>query len=268
MDNSPEARTEDAKRPRIEGEARNWAGEGSGEEVQWASPQKIVKEDDDTDDDEDAVTTTMTTTMTMVTTTMMMRTTTTTTTTRQGWQWRGRWRWHHDNTISIIFWLDHRILLTPSTHSASRYARMLRKWFGKWIQPLIGSAIENHALYMSKRSRDFTVYRSLFILGEYSTATTRFIISQIDWIGFQNRIRQNIIICKYNVFLWSCSLSSAINPESHQPLLYNRIKACKLIAGCSLELCLATSSVASSGKCYRNEVNSIAWLYRDGLAMR
>ena len=42
--------------------------------------------------------------------------------------------------------------------------------------------------------------------------------------------------------------------------------ACKLIDGCSLELCLATPSVASSGKCHK--VNSIAWLYRDGLAMR
>ena len=35
--------------------------------------------------------------------------------------------------------------------------------------------------------------------------------------------------------------------------------------GCSLELCSATSSVASSGICHRNIVNSIAWLYRDDL---
>ena len=42
--------------------------------------------------------------------------------------------------------------------------------------------------------------------------------------------------------------------------------ACKLIDGCSLELCSATPSVALSGICHRNIVNSIAWLYRDGLA--
>ena len=42
----------------------------------------------------------------------------------------------------------------------------------------------------------------------------------------------------------------------------------KLIDGCSLELCSATPSVASSGICHRNKVNSIAWLYRDGLAIR
>ena len=36
--------------------------------------------------------------------------------------------------------------------------------------------------------------------------------------------------------------------------------ACKLIDGCSLELCSATPSVASSGICHRNKVNSIAWL--------
>ena len=40
--------------------------------------------------------------------------------------------------------------------------------------------------------------------------------------------------------------------------------ACKLIDGCSLELCSATPSVA----CHWNQVSSIAWLYRDGLAMR
>mgnify|MGYP003444271494 FL=1 len=34
--------------------------------------------------------------------------------------------------------------------------------------------------------------------------------------------------------------------------------ACKLIDGCSLELCSATPSVASSGICHRNKVNSIA----------
>ena len=34
--------------------------------------------------------------------------------------------------------------------------------------------------------------------------------------------------------------------------------ACKLIDGCSLELCLATPSVASSGICHRNKVNSTA----------
>ena len=33
--------------------------------------------------------------------------------------------------------------------------------------------------------------------------------------------------------------------------------ACKLIDGCSLELCSATPSVASSGICHRNKVNSI-----------
>ena len=38
--------------------------------------------------------------------------------------------------------------------------------------------------------------------------------------------------------------------------------ACKLIDGCSLALCLATVSVVSAGICHRNEVNSIAWLYR------
>ena len=34
--------------------------------------------------------------------------------------------------------------------------------------------------------------------------------------------------------------------------------ACKLIDGCSLELCSATPSVASYGICHRNKVNSIA----------
>ena len=34
--------------------------------------------------------------------------------------------------------------------------------------------------------------------------------------------------------------------------------ACKLIDGCSLELCSATPSVASSGICHRNKVSSIA----------
>ena len=38
--------------------------------------------------------------------------------------------------------------------------------------------------------------------------------------------------------------------------------ACTLINGCSLELCSATHSMASSGICHRNKVNSIAWLYR------
>ena len=38
--------------------------------------------------------------------------------------------------------------------------------------------------------------------------------------------------------------------------------SCKLIYGCRLELCSATVSVVSAGICYRNEVNSIAWLYR------
>ena len=38
--------------------------------------------------------------------------------------------------------------------------------------------------------------------------------------------------------------------------------ACKLIDGCSLALCSATVSVVSTGICHRNEVNSIAWLYR------
>ena len=42
--------------------------------------------------------------------------------------------------------------------------------------------------------------------------------------------------------------------------------ACKLIDGCSLERCSATPSVASSGICLRNKVNSIACLYRDGIA--
>ena len=37
---------------------------------------------------------------------------------------------------------------------------------------------------------------------------------------------------------------------------------CKLIDGCSLALCSATVSVVSAGICHRNEVNSIAWLYR------
>ena len=36
--------------------------------------------------------------------------------------------------------------------------------------------------------------------------------------------------------------------------------ACKLIDGCSLELCSATPSVASSGICQRNKVNPIEWL--------
>ena len=35
--------------------------------------------------------------------------------------------------------------------------------------------------------------------------------------------------------------------------------ACILIDGCSLELCSATPSVASSGICHRNKVNSIPW---------
>ena len=34
--------------------------------------------------------------------------------------------------------------------------------------------------------------------------------------------------------------------------------ACELIDGCSLELCSATPSVASSDICHRNKVNSIA----------
>ena len=34
--------------------------------------------------------------------------------------------------------------------------------------------------------------------------------------------------------------------------------ACKLIDGCSLELCSATPSVVSSGICHRNKVNSTA----------
>ena len=38
--------------------------------------------------------------------------------------------------------------------------------------------------------------------------------------------------------------------------------ACKLIDGCSLALCSATVLVVSAGICHRNEVNSIAWLYR------
>ena len=38
--------------------------------------------------------------------------------------------------------------------------------------------------------------------------------------------------------------------------------ACKLIDGCSLALCSATVSVVSAGIRHRNEVNSIAWLYR------
>ena len=44
--------------------------------------------------------------------------------------------------------------------------------------------------------------------------------------------------------------------------------ACKWIDGCSQELCSATPSVALSGICHINKVNSIAWLYHDGLAMR
>ena len=35
-------------------------------------------------------------------------------------------------------------------------------------------------------------------------------------------------------------------------------RACKLIDGCSLELCSATPSVALSEICHRNRVNSIA----------
>ena len=35
-------------------------------------------------------------------------------------------------------------------------------------------------------------------------------------------------------------------------------KACKLIDGCSLALCLNTVSVVSAGICHKNEVNSIA----------
>ena len=34
--------------------------------------------------------------------------------------------------------------------------------------------------------------------------------------------------------------------------------ACKFIDGCSLELCSATPSVASTGICHRNKVNLIA----------
>ena len=40
---------------------------------------------------------------------------------------------------------------------------------------------------------------------------------------------------------------------------------CKLIDGCSLERFLATHSLVSSGICHINEVDSIAWLRRDGL---
>ena len=40
--------------------------------------------------------------------------------------------------------------------------------------------------------------------------------------------------------------------------------ACKLIDDCSRALCSATVSVVSAGICYRNKVNSTAWLYRDG----
>ena len=39
-------------------------------------------------------------------------------------------------------------------------------------------------------------------------------------------------------------------------------EACKLIDGCSLELCSATKSVVSYGICHGNKVNSTAWLYR------
>ena len=44
--------------------------------------------------------------------------------------------------------------------------------------------------------------------------------------------------------------------------------ACKLIDGYSLVMCSVTTSVASSGICHINKVNSIARLYRDGFAMR
>ena len=46
------------------------------------------------------------------------------------------------------------------------------------------------------------------------------------------------------------------------PEQLNNIKAvtgaCKLIDGCRLELCSTTPSVASSGICHKNKVNSIA----------
>jgi hypothetical protein len=35
-------------------------------------------------------------------------------------------------------------------------------------------------------------------------------------------------------------------------------RACKLIDGCSLALCLATVLVVSAGICHRNKINSIA----------
>ena len=60
----------------------------------------------------------------------------------------------------------------------------------------------------------------------------------------------------------------SLHPSGGSPLVPEKLNikvvigACKLIDGCSLELHLATPSVASSGKCNSNQVNSIAWLYR------
>ena len=65
-----------------------------------------------------------------------------------------------------------------------------------------------------------------------------------------------------------CFLSFNDTQHIHLTIIPLQAEVCKLIDGCSLELCSATPSVASAGICHRNEVNSIAWLYRDGLAMR
>ena len=59
----------------------------------------------------------------------------------------------------------------------------------------------------------------------------------------------------YNHFRHTNNLNSLEVPE--QLNIKAVTGACKLIDGCSLELCLATPSVALSGICQRNKVNSM-----------
>ena len=92
-----------------------------------------------------------------------------------------------------------------------------------------------------------------------------------------NTIRLNLLLMKVIVqqliYLLLSSYMVLIAGISHSSTPKNlNIKTvagiCKLIDGCSLALCSAKVSVISGGICHRNKVNSMAWLYRDGLAMR
>ena len=74
--------------------------------------------------------------------------------------------------------------------------------------------------------------------------------------------------CQYSVRLDHSPEPSSITSVPEQLNMKVVTGACKIMDGCSLERCLATLSVASSGICHRNEINSIAWLFCDGLAMR